>query len=183
MAKISPKTIATGGYLGPRLRPEFAGDGKQLWLMWERKSDHRGSTPKVWGDFIGRPLADDIWQPPAVIAKHYIDYHAVDPPAIKGGQLRLLASELPQKGLRKYQLLSVAPHAGEQLSREKWIGWNPVNLPVPEEQTPRQTIAVDGKMLKLFWADLHCHNGLTADAEGEPDEMHYYARDRAELDV
>ncbi len=30
---------------------------------------------------------------------------------------------------------------------------------------------------------MHCHNGLTADAEGEPDEQHFYARDRANLDV
>ena len=51
------------------------------------------------------------------------------------------------------------------------------------EAAPRRQITSQGKTWRLYWADMHCHNGLTADAEGEPDEMHFYARDRAKLDV
>ena len=58
MAKIEPRPIATGGYLGPRLRSQWLADGDRVWLLWERKSDHRGSTPRISGDLIGRPCHD-----------------------------------------------------------------------------------------------------------------------------
>ncbi|MGH8021091.1 MAG: DUF3604 domain-containing protein, partial [Opitutaceae bacterium] len=35
----------------------------------------------------------------------------------------------------------------------------------------------------LYWMDSHVHSALTADAEGEPDEILHYARDRAHLDA
>ena len=42
MAKIEPRPVATGGYLGPRVRPQLTADGDRVWLLWERKSNHRG---------------------------------------------------------------------------------------------------------------------------------------------
>lgn len=183
MAQIEPKPIATGGYLGPRTRPALTAGGDRVWLLWERKSNHRGSTPSASGDLVGRPIQDGLWQEPVVLARNRIDYHVVDPPAVKNGTIRLLASRLPSKGLRRYETFSVELDAAEPFQQEDWRGWAPVDLPIGSEIPDRSSVEADGKTYQLYWGDLHCHNALTADAEGEPDEMHAYARDRARLDV
>lgn len=183
MAKIEPRPVATGGYLGPRLRPMLLADDERVWLLWERKSDHRGSTPTVSGELIGRPCRAGKWQPPLVLQRGRVDYHVIDPPVAQNGKLRILASPLPRRGIRHFEAFKVDLSKGEMFEQDEWTGWQPVTLPIMSETTPRRSVTVSGKTYQLFWADLHCHNGLTADAEGEPDEMHFYARDRARLDV
>ena len=97
--------------------------------------------------------------------------------------MQILASHLPKQGLRRYEMFDVQLDEATQFQQDEWTGWEPVELPIPEESTPRREVEIDGRVYKLFWGDLHCHNGLTADAEGQPDEMHHYAQDRAVLDV
>lgn len=183
MAKIEPRPVATGGYLGSRVRPSLAADRDRVWLLWERKSNHRGSTPSVSGDLIGRPSRNGKWQTPVVLKQGQVDYHPVDPPVVRDGRLRILASPLPRRGTRHYETSEVVLAAAQPFEQDEWTGWNPVALPMEEDLTPHRQIMCNGETWKLFWADMHCHNGLTADAEGEPDEMHFYARDRAGLDV
>ncbi|MFT5325692.1 MAG: hypothetical protein ACI8P0_003564, partial [Planctomycetaceae bacterium] len=183
MAQIEPRPVATGGYLGPRVRPQLMADGDRVWLLWERKSNHRGSTPSVSGDLVGRPSVDGRWQKPVILKQGYVDYHVVDRPSSRKGELQILASHLPKRGLRRYELFDVELDEATPFQQDDWTGWEPVELPIAEESMPRREVSIDGKKYKLFWGDLHCHNGLTADAEGQPDEMHHYARDRAGLDV
>jgi hypothetical protein len=183
MAKIDPRPVATGGYLGPRVRPSLVGDAERVWLLWERKSNHRGSTPTVSGDLVGRPSMNGQWQKPVVLSQGRIDYHVVHPAESRDGDVRMMASRMPRKGLRTYESFRLNLSESIVFEQDVWTGWNPVELPIDEETTHRREISVGGKSYKLFWADLHCHNGLTADAEGQPDEMHNYARDRAGLDV
>ena len=183
MAKIDPRPEATGGYLGPRLQPSLLGDGERVWLLWERKSNHRGSTATVSGDLIGRPSRDGKWQSPVVLKQGQVDYHPIDPPTVRDGKLRILSSPLPHRGIRHYETSEVSLADAQPFSQDRWTGWKPVSLPIKKERTSRRQITSNDHTWKLFWADLHCHNGLTADAEGEPDEMHFYARDRAGLDV
>lgn len=183
MAKIEPRPVATGGYLGPRARPSLLGDGDRVWLLWERKSNHRGSTPSVSGDLVGRPSLNGEWQTPVVLNQGRVDYHVIDPAIVRDGRVRMLASLLPRRAIRHYEASEVALADAQEFEQEQWTGWEPLSLPVEEEMTARRQVTTGEKTWKLFWADLHCHNGLTADAEGEPDEMHFYARDRAGLDV
>jgi len=183
MAKIEPRPVATGGYLGPRVRPSLLADGDRVWLLWERKSDHRGSTPTVSGDLVGRPSHNGHWQTPVVLKQGRVDYHTIDPPVVRDGNVRVLASPLPRRGIRHYETSEFALADAQPFEQDEWNGWVPVSLPVEKELAPRRAITAKGKTYSLFWADMHCHNGLTADAEGEPDEMHFYARDRAGLDV
>lgn len=183
MAKIAPRPVATGGYLGPRVRPSLLADGDRVWLLWERKSNHRGSTPTVSGDLVGRPSLNGQWQTPVVLKQGQVDYHTIHPPVARDGKVRVLASPLPRRGIRHYESFEVSLADARPFEQDEWTGWNPVSLPIENEVTPRRQITSEGKTWKLFWADLHCHNGLTADAEGQPDEMHFYARDRAGLDV
>lgn len=185
MAKIEPKAIATGGYLGPRLHPMWMQDGERVWLLWERKANHRGSTPTVSGELIGRPLrtADCVWEERVLLQQGRIAYSVVHPSEAADSRLLTLSSALPRRGLRTFATQDVDLELAQPFEQDAWVGWTPVDLPVKTEIPPRQEITVGDKRYKLFWADMHCHNGLTADAEGEPDEMHHYARDRANLDV
>jgi len=183
MAQIQPKAVATGGYLGPRTKPMLLAEDDRVWLLWERKSNHRGSTPSVSGDLVGRPSANGTWQDPVVLQQKRVDYHVMHPATADAGKAKMLASHLPKRAIRSYEMYELNLRDAQPFYQDDWIGWQPVELPIKEEVTPRRSISVDGKTYKLFWADMHCHNGLTADAEGQPDEMQVYARDRANLDV
>ncbi|MCB9940700.1 MAG: DUF3604 domain-containing protein [Planctomycetaceae bacterium] len=183
MAQITPTPIATGGYLGSRLRPMLHASGDQVWLLWERKSDHLGSTPNVAGDLVGRPINNGTWQSPLVLHRGYVDYHVVPTESSEQDSITVVASKLPRLAKRTYEQFDVKLAEAQPFEQDTWAGWNPVTLPIDSELTPRREVTIDGKTYKLFWADLHCHNNLSADAEGESDELNHYARDRAGLDV
>lgn len=183
MAQIAPMPVATGGYLGSRVRPMLQASRDQVWLLWERKSDHRGSTPKVPGDLVGRPIDQDTWQPPVVLHQGYVDYHVVHSNSSDDERFTVVASQLPRQAQRTYVRFQIDPADARPFRQDVWTGWNPVTLPIESERTPRREVTIDGKAYKLYWGDLHCHNNLSADAEGEADELNHYARDRAELDV
>lgn len=183
MAKISPRVVATGGYLGARVRPMLHASGDRVWMLWERKSDHRGSTPAIAGDLLGRPIHGRTWQQPVLLHQGYVDYHVVRSTAESGNQFSVIASSLPQQGRRIYERFNVALADARPFKQEKWLGWNATTLPIQREIPPHRVIESGGKTYRLFWADLHCHSNLSADAEGEIDELNHYARDRAGLDV
>lgn len=205
VAKIQPNAVATGGYLGRRTTPMIMVADGQTWLMWERKKDHRGRTPDVAGDLVGRTLQEGVWQPPVVLHSGYVDYHPIHSSnklhgsSVSGSRsektspgeaalptsrpLVVLASQLPRNERRLYHRVVLDPSEGEPMKQDEWPGWRPVQLPVESELTERREIELDGETFQLYWADMHCHSGLTADAEGEHDELTYYARDKARLDI
>ena len=183
VAQVEPKVVATGGYLGRRAAPMLLEDGETLWLLWERKATHRGSTPNVLGDLVGRSLRDGLWQQRVLLRTGRVDYHLAHPQRADGGRFVVLASPLPRKNRRLYHRVVANLNETQPFQQEPWTGWRPVDLPIPGEQTERRSIRMGETEYYLFWADMHCHNGLTSDAEGEPDELMHYARDRAKLDV
>ncbi|MFT5465176.1 MAG: hypothetical protein ACI8UO_000263 [Verrucomicrobiales bacterium] len=183
MAKIEPKALATGGYLGRRAAPMLLDAGDAIWLLWERKSNHSGSTPNVNGDLLGRPIRDGKWGETVLLKNGFVDYHLAEPARAENGIFYVVASDLPRNERRKYHLLGIDLNSAAEFRQDKWVGWEPVELPVQSEQTDRQSAKIEGKNYKLFWGDLHCHSGLTTDAEGEHDELIHYARDKAMLDV
>jgi hypothetical protein len=189
MAKIAPKPVATGGYLGRRTQPMLIETNGSVWLLWERKSNHKGSTPNVSGELIGRSVQDGRWQKLVTIHHGLVDYRLIDPPRSASSQFSMLASQLPQFATQRrarrriYHRIRCDLSNVDDFQQDEWAGWSPVVLPVADETTERYELKIGGKTFKLYWADLHCHNGLTADAEGEPDELMHYARDRALLDV
>ncbi len=183
MAKIEPKPIATWGYLGRRTQPMLLEHGDDVWLLWERKSNHLGSTPNVTGDLVGRPMRDGRWHEPVVLDQGRIDYHLGHPSRAANHEFVFVASQLPRQRRRLYHRLVGRLDKGSEFEQDEWIGWRPVNLPIGSELSERREIQVGQRIYKLYWADLHCHSGLTTDAEGAPDELTYYARDRARLDV
>lgn len=183
VAQIEPKPVATSGYLGRRTAPMLLADGEDLWLLWERKSDHRGSTAKPRGDLVGRRIQQNKLQPAAVLYQGKVDYHLTHPEQATDGKFGLLASNVFGGGRRVYHRLIGDFKKQSPFKQEQWQGWQPVDLPIQQEVIPRRELKVGEKSFKLFWADMHCHNNLSSDAEGEPDELNHYARDRAALDV
>jgi len=183
MAKIAPTPLATGGYTGRRTVPMLLEDGDDVWLLWERKADHRGSTPNVVGELLARPMRGQHWGEPVVLHQGRVDYHLAEPPQVTDGKFVFLASALPRQNRRIYHRLIGNVNETTPFEQDQWTGWQPVDLPIKGELTERRQIQLDRKTYRLYWADPHCHSGLTADAEGEPDELTHYARDRAMLDV
>ena len=183
MAKIAPTPLATGGYTGRRTVPMLLEDGDDVWLLWERKADHRGSTPNVVGELLARPMRGQHWGEPVVLHQGRVDYHLAEPPCTTDGKFAFLASALPRQNRRIYHRLIGDLNETMPFEQDESIGWRPVDLPIESELTERREIQLAGRTYKLYWADPHCHSGLTADAEGEPDELTHYARDRAMLDV
>lgn len=64
---------------------------------------------------------------------------------------------------------------------ESWARWKPLNEKLPPNE--RYTTKTDDGLFNLYWADTHTHSKLSPDAEGEPDELIFFARDTAGLDV
>ena len=183
VAMIDPQAVATGGYLGRRTAPMLLQHGEDVWLLWERKADHRGSTSDVVGDLLGCPIKGGVWQSPVLLQTGLLDYHMAHPRRADDDRFVLLASQLPRNNRRIYHRLVGNLEDTKPFVQDDWPGWRPVDLPVQAELTERQSIQAEGKTYQLYWADMHCHSGLTADAEGEQDELTHYARDRAKLDV
>ena len=183
VAQIEPRAVATGGYLGRRTAPMLIERRDAVWLLWERKTNHRGSTPNVVGDLIGRPCINGRWQSPALLHSGRVDYHLPHPSHAADDKLVLLGSQLPRNNRRVYHRLIADMSKTRPFKQEAWTGWRKVELPIQSELTERRSIRQGDKTLQLYWADLHCHSALTCDAEGEHDELTCYARDRARLDV
>lgn len=183
MAQIDPKPVATSGYLGRRTVPMLLAEGDDVWLLWERKSDHRGSTAKPRGDLVGRRIQHNVLKPAAVLYQGKVDYHLAHSEQATDGKFVLLASNVFGGGRRVYHRLLGDLKKQTKFEQKQWQGWQPTELPIQQEVTTRRELKVGDKTFKLFWADMHCHNNLSSDAEGEPDELNHYARDRAALDV
>jgi len=183
MAQVEPQPVATGGYLGRRTAPMLVEKGKSVWLLWERKADHRGRTPSVVGELLGRTIQDDQWQESVLLHHGRLDYHLAHGQHAGGNKMIAVASELPRKKRRVYHRMVIDPTQARPLVQEKWTGWKPTTFPLASEMTKRAQVQVGQERYQLYWADMHCHSGLTADAEGEHDELMVYARDRARLDV
>ena len=184
MVRLKPTIVATGGYLGRRTAPMLLAADDSVWLLWERKSDHRGSTPHVVGDLLGRAIANGSWGERIQLHTGRLDYHLPHPAAAdKDGSFPCLASKLPREERRIYELADFNLKQHTPFKQDAWTDWKPVQLPIAAEQTPRRSVAINGEVYRLYWGDFHCHSGLTADAEGQADEMMFYARDRAKLDV
>ena len=180
--KIEPEAVPTGGYLGQRRQAMLLEDGDAVWLFWERKTDHEGRTPDVTGDLLGRPLRNARWQAPVILRQGHVDYHVQTDAGATGGTFLFLASNLPRDLRRVYHCLLGDLRTSRPLDQEPWTGWRPLELP-KADPVPRYEIRQGNKTYRLFWGDLHCHSHLSLDAEGEPDELLHYARDRARLDV
>lgn len=183
LAQIEPKSVPTGGYMGRRRDPMFVREGDATWLVWERKASQMGSTTHITGELLGRRIAGAQLAPTLLLTKGAVDYRVAHHAQAASGRLALVHSSLPREGQRNYSISAVSLAAAQPASTEPWPGWKRVELPLPEAEPRRHAIRADGREYRLFWMDSHVHSALSADAEGEPDEILFYGRDRGRLDT
>ena len=183
LAQLEPKRVPTGGYLGRRRDPMLVRDGDAVWLLWERKVRHAGDTANVTGDLCGRRILGGRPEAPVVLARGYVDYRVAHDAEVRAGRIELLASTLPRDAVREYHRVSAVLADVAPLVTEEWQGWKRIELPPPDAAPTRHEVVEEGRAFTLVWMDSHVHSGLSADAEGEPDEILFYARDRGRLDA
>ena len=174
------------GYSGNRRKPMLLDAGDDgVWLLWERKSKHSGGGTKTAGQLLGRRFQNGKWvEGPLLVYDGLIDYRLASPRKVRenGFSFFVVGSEIPRGWKRPSYLVEIDLQKAVPIELDDWRDqFEPAALPYPEKE--RYTAESDGKKYQLYWGDLHCHSGLTGDAEGEPDEILLYGRDRAKLDV
>jgi hypothetical protein len=171
------------GYIGKRRHPMLVDGEDGAWLVWERKSVHGGGGTKTKGQLLARRFAKGRWGKTVQVYDKLIDYQVAKPAKTRDGRLLLSGSQLPRGWMRPYHRAEVDLAAGKMFQGDDWRNQFKVAELPQLSASERHSIKVDGKTYRLYWGDLHCHSGLTGDAEGEPDEVVLYGRDRAQLDV
>ncbi len=175
------------GYDGLRRHPRItAFSNGDTALIWEQQRDEEENWENIDNGLLcGRLFKNGRWQKPVVLhdggSCHAFDnkllhQKPVFPAAVKGkhrpdgNDFRVVEADFK----------NAAPY--EPKPESLWRGWRPETLPLKAKK--RSVIRrKNGPPLKLFWADLHCHSVFSPDAEGEPDEQYFFARDLAEIDA
>jgi hypothetical protein len=172
LPRIEPAPDHMSGYSGRRRRPMLAVRDGALWLLWERKAVHdgRSDTP---GQLCGLRYRGTMPSAPSILHQGLVDYR------LESGGKPIVAAKDTR---HVYSVFELDLAGGGKFSNESWTGWKPVTLPLRADP-PRPAIERDGRRYQLYWGDLHVHSVLTPDAEGEPDELLHFARDKARLDV
>ena len=174
---MEPEPGIVTGYSGRRRHPMLVEDAGQIWLLWEHKMViHRSTEP---GELLGMHFDGNTWADTVQVHSGLIRYEIPTSARANKGELTLLGMD----GQHNYQTLTVELGASKPTRvRTSLAGWEPRKLPL-RDFGPRKSIELEGEKLNLYWGDLHVHSSLTQDAEGEPDELLNYARDKAKIDV
>jgi len=176
------------GYPGERRHPYMVPDDRGgVWVLWERKEPHDGSTTVCAGALIGRRFVEGSWLAPVrIIEGAYMGY-APDRAGVIDGRL-LVATQrgvpYTQPGRGEVVLLSASlDDCSVQPADEGFDGWTRVNLAAREYFAPAEReMVLDGEEYRLLFGDPHSHTGLSEDVEGDLVEMLSYARDKAQVD-
>ena len=184
---LQPKA-GVWGYPGRRRRPYIVPDERGgVWLMWERKEPHDGSTTKVSGILCGRRFADGQWQDPVrLVEEPYMDYFPAMRGVVDGAIIVAAQKGVPdtEPGRGEVAVLSVEVDGAPPLQPDSGFEkWRQINLAQREFFLPAdRRMAINGHTYELIFGDPHTHTTLSTDAEGDLVEMLSYARDKARLD-
>ncbi len=174
---MEPEPGIVTGYSGRRRHPMLVEDAGQVWLLWEHKMViHRSTEP---GELFGLRFDGRTWSDPVFVHSGLISYEVPTSRRADNGELTLLGMDR----MHNYRTLHVDLASAEPARvPTSDAGWKPRKLPL-RDFGPRRSIEIEGVVNHLYWGDLHVHSALTQDAEGEPDELLNYARDKAKIDV
>ena len=179
LSRIEPEVGPIWGFAGRRLDPQLITHRGEPVVLWERKVQHDGrSTEPAELLAVGGP-----WREPVVLDSGLVQYTVPGSGQAPGGNLTIAGFDpLHSLYVKELDLTAAYPPA----ERLELTGWRETELPRPGwgyAEGERPSIEIAGVKHYLWWGDLHVHTSLTADAEGEVDELMHYARDKAKLDV
>jgi len=175
------------GYAGLRRYPRLMAttDGA-IRLLWEQQKDEKEIWENVDNGFLcSRKYDGKRWSRPVALTDkgvcHTFDEKTIYRPdsfrfVYKGGHL---ASGNDFRAVEA-DLRTAAPcrRGRSQL----WSGWKPETLRSFKRKKRISSRPSLAGRYSLYWGDLHCHSFFSPDAEGEPDELYFFARDVAGLD-
>ena len=174
---MEPEPGIVTGYSGRRRHPMLVEDAGQIWLLWEHKKVINRSTEP--GELFGLRFDGKAWSDPSLVHTGLISYEVPTSRRTHNGELTLLGMDR----MHSYRTLQIELASAKPVSvPTSDAGWQPQELPL-RDFGPRRSIEINGRTHYLYWGDLHVHSALTQDAEGEPDELLNYARDKAKIDV
>ena len=176
------------GYNGLRRYPRLmATDDNAIWLLWEQQKDEEENWKNVDnGFFCGQKYLDNRWSKPVVLSDRGTCHTFDEKVLYRPDRLIIAFKSCHKKSGNDFGVIEVdgtkaAPYHLKPL--HLWKGWKPQRLPLRTRNKKRSSEDMSVKKgHSLFWGDLHCHSYFSPDAEGEPDEMYFFARDLAGLD-
>ena len=197
LSRLEPDVGPIWGFAGRRLHPMPITDRDgPVWILWERKiqSDGRSTDP---GELLAATILDDkVVTRPVILHTGLVRYDVPSSGLIRDGKLlisgfdpthNLIIQEIDLSAVRDALVRGEEPDTVMPPAEElELTGWEPIDLPLTHwgyDNNQRPSIEIDGETHYLWWGDLHVHSTLTADAEGEVDELMHYARDKAKIDV
>jgi len=157
---------------------------EKVWLCWEAKSIHNAWARHGTGALFGRPIEKINLGPTHRLHNGFRLYAmavagGVTDEMIVAGRGAIEEDKMPLR-IERIDVSTCSPYSLPPASRK----WQPAKLPDDVDDTNRHRWQTElgGNAHKLFWGDVHAHTGASSDAEGEPDEVFHYARDKAKLD-
>ena len=183
---ISPDPRGTWGYLGRRRHPMLLRTPSGVLALWEQKHIHDGSTRHNVGVLWSRRLSDSGAGDAVALAQGGMAYTAPGSRRTDDDPFEVCCFEGWHVDERciVFHRASATALDEQRLPREAWRGWQPLTLPrLPGSRGDRPSITIDGATYELYWMDPHAHTAISADAEGEIDELYRYARRKARLDA
>ncbi len=178
LSRIEPEVGPIWGFAGRRLHPMLVEDDGAVWMLWERKVEHDGRST-LPAELNGRRF-DGAWSPPKLLHEDLVRYEIPSSARTRDGRLTLAGFD-SRHSLYVFEIDLDA--AAKPFRPTELTGWKPIELPRPGWGAARPAIEIEGVRHQLYWGDLHVHTTLTADAEGEVDELMHFARDKAKIDV
>jgi len=169
------------GYTGARRFPHLVAGADSVLLLWEEKQDAKTMDPapaRFCAVKIGR---DGLEGDPYEVTDGTSMLVSEDGGRADGAwlasktQIRHNEQHLPWFLHRVCESFPSRPRSADLASNEHAAGF--VVRPVRED-----TARIDERNLNLFFGDIHLHSRLSADVDGEQDELYFFARDTAELD-
>ena len=179
LSRLEPEVGPIWGFAGRRLHPMLVEDDGAVWMLWERKVEHDGRST-LPAELNGRRFDGRSWSEPRMLHENLVRYEIPSSARTRDGLLTLAGFD-SRHSLYVFEIdldETAKPFRPTEIS-----GWEPVELPLPGWDAERPSIEIDGVRHWLYWGDLHVHTTLTADAEGEVDELMHYARDKAKIDI
>ena len=176
---LLPSKISKG-YLGLRRNPQLSVDAcDRLWCCWEVRVEAESTA--VSGYLAARSFDGAAWSEARLLANPGYGYALPEKQA--GQELSFGYFKFAETGLDIIAVGATPTDVGRPFAPDasKWTRWH--GFDIEPLVKPERTVEVDGTTHAMFWADTHCHSNVSADAEGEPDEIIHYARDIAGLDV
>ncbi len=177
------------GHMGRRLHPMLKGaEDNGVWLLYEVKANAADGTRDSKGRLLGHRCADGEWSGPHNVAEGRVFYELPHNDTV-GDELCLVSRDIEtdELHLENVPLSTSLPIVPEDRRTVDLSEWQEVRLPIHDthdDERPRNQLPGEERArYQLCWGDFHVHSSVSPEMDGDPDELAFYARDKACIDA